>query len=45
MDTITYEMRESHWKRVIERCQQHQDGISAKHWLQDNGISEKSYYY
>ena len=45
MDTITHEVRESHWKSVIDQCQQRPEGISAKSWLQDNGISEKSYYY
>lgn len=45
MDTITHEVRISHWKNVIRQCQQRPEGISAKSWLQDNGISEMSYYY
>ncbi|MDR1550191.1 MAG: IS66 family insertion sequence element accessory protein TnpB, partial [Hungatella sp.] len=45
MDTITHEVRESHWKSVIEQCQQRPEGISGRSWMQENGISEKSYNY
>lgn len=45
MDTITHEVRESHWKNVIEQCQQRPEGIRATSWLQENGIYEKAYDY
>lgn len=45
MDKITHEVRISHWKQIIERCQARPEGQSAKQWLAENGISSKSYYY
>jgi putative transposase len=45
MDKTTHELRRSHWKNIIEQCQNRPEGISAKQWLSNNSISEKSYYY
>jgi hypothetical protein len=45
MDKTTREMRYSHWKTIIEQCQDRPKGISAKQWLSDSSINEKSYYY
>ena len=45
MDKITKEVRIANWKSIIEQCHARPEGQSAKQWLADNGISEKSYYY
>ena len=45
MDKTTHEIRISNWRSIIEQCQARPEGQSAKQWLADNGISEKTYYY
>lgn len=45
MDKITHEVRLSQWKALIEQCQARPKGMTAKQWLEDNGISNKQYYY
>lgn len=45
MDQTTHAMRQSMWKDILIQCQNRPDGITAKQWLNENGISEKSYYY
>ena len=45
MDKITHEVRIANWRSIIEQCHARPEGQSAKQWLADNGISEKSYYY
>ena len=45
MDKTTHEVRRSHWKNIIEQCQNRPERMSAKRWLNDNSINEKSYYY
>lgn len=45
MDQITHEVRLANWKKVIEECQTRPEGQTAKQWLTEHGISDKSYYY
>lgn len=45
MDQITHDVRSSQWLEVITQCQNRPEGTTAKQWMADNGISEKSYYY
>ena len=45
MDKTTHEIRIANWRSIIEQCQARPEGQSAKQWLSDNGISEKTYYY
>jgi putative transposase len=45
MDQITHEVRLAHWTKVIEECSNRPAGQSAKQWLKENNIPEKSYYY
>ncbi len=45
MDKITHEVRLANWKKIVERCQARPEGQTARQWLDDNGISSKSYYY
>ena len=45
MDKTTHEIRIANWRSIIEQCHARPEGQSAKQWLADNGISEKSYYY
>lgn len=45
MDQITHEVRLANWKKVIEECQARPEGQTAKQWLTEHGISDKSYYY
>lgn len=45
MDRITHQVRLANWAKIIEQCNNRPTGTSAKQWLSDNGISDKSYYY
>ena len=45
MDKITHEVRLANWADIIKRCQERPEGQSAKQWIADNGINEKTYYY
>lgn len=45
MDKTTHQVRHAQWTRIIEACNQRPSGMTAKQWLADNNISEKSYYY
>ena len=45
MDQITHDIRSSQWLEIITQCQNRPEGTTAKQWMADNGISEKSYYY
>ncbi len=45
MDQITHTVRDSRWKDIIRQCQNRPAGMSAKQWMAENQISEKSYYY
>lgn len=45
MDKTAHEIRISNWRSIIEQCHARPTGQSAKQWLADNGISEKTYYY
>lgn len=45
MDQTTHDIRRTTWLSIITECQQRPTNITAKQWLADNGIKEKSYYY
>ena len=45
MDQITHDVRSSQWLEIITQCQNRPEGTTARQWMADNGISEKSYYY
>lgn len=45
MDQITHDVRSPQWLEIITQCQNRPEGTTAKQWMADNGISEKSYYY
>lgn len=45
MDQITHTVRSSYWKDIILQCQNRPEGMSAKRWMAENQIGEKSYYY
>ena len=45
MDRITHQVRLANWTKIIEQYNNRPTGTSAKQWLSDNGISDKSYYY
>lgn len=45
MDEITHSVRVSKWKEIILQCHNRPAGMSAKQWMAENHISEKSYYY
>ena len=45
MDKTTHEVRMAHWKEVVAQCQARPEGQTAKDWMNENGISEKQYYY
>lgn len=42
MDQITHRVRAEEWKAIIEQCQARPEGQTAKQWLADNGISDKT---
>lgn len=45
MDQITHTVRSAYWKDIILKCQNRPAGMSAKQWMRENRISEKTYYY
>jgi hypothetical protein len=45
MDKTTHEVRMAHWIEVVAQCQARPEGQTAKDWMNENGISEKQYYY
>ena len=45
MDQITHEIRLTHWKEIVEACNNRPAGLSARAWLEENGIKVKTYYY
>lgn len=45
MDQLTHTVRRFNWINIIQMSQDRSEGTTAKQWLAENGISEKSYYY
>lgn len=46
MDRITHQVRLVNWTKIIEQCNNNRPvGTTAKQWLSDNVINDKSYYY
>ncbi len=45
MDQISHTVRNSRWKDIILQCQNRPAEMSAKQWMTENQVSEKSYYY
>ncbi len=45
MDQITHEVRLMKWKSVVEACNSRPEGMSARQWLDEQGIKPKTYYY
>lgn len=45
MDQISHTIRNSRWKDIILQCQNRPAEMSAKQWMIENQVSEKSYYY
>lgn len=45
MDQITHNVRHQNWFGIIKACQERPEGVTARKWLEDNQINEKSYYY
>lgn len=44
MDQCTREVRLQHWKNIIRQCQCRPKEQTAKQWMDENGISEQTYY-
>lgn len=44
MDKCTHDVRRQYWKNIINQCLQRPKGMTAKQWLENNGISEPTYY-
>ena len=45
MDQLTHTVRRSNWINIVRQCQDRLAGTTAKQWLAENDIAEKSYYY
>lgn len=45
MDQITHTVRQTMWQDILLQCQNRPCGMSAKQWMIENDINEKSYYY
>ena len=45
MDNTTHQVRLAQWTQIVEECNRRPEGMTAKQWLKDNSISEKTYYY
>lgn len=44
MDKTTHSVRAKYWKKIIKNCCNRPKGMTAKQWLEKNGISEQTYY-
>ena len=42
MDQSTHDVRMTNWLNIISQCQNRPAGISAKQWLAENDVNEKS---
>lgn len=45
MDQCTHEVHAEYWRKIIQACSQRPVGQSAKNWMDEDGISEQSYYH
>ena len=45
MDQITHTVRRSLWQDILLQCQNRPCGMSAKQWMIENNINEKTFYY
>jgi nickel-dependent lactate racemase len=45
MDQITHTFRQTMWQDILLQCQNRPCRMSAKQWMIENNINEKSYYY
>lgn len=45
MDNTTHQVRLAQWIEIVEACNRRPKGMTARQWLNDNSISEKTYYY
>lgn len=45
MDNTTHQVRLAQWIEIVEACNRRPEGMTARQWLNDNSISEKTYYY
>lgn len=45
MDQITHTVRRDMWQDILLQCQNRPCKMSAKQWMTENNINEKSYYY
>lgn len=43
MDQITHEIRLAHWKEIVEACNNRPASLSARAWLEENGIKVLHY--
>ena len=45
MDQITHSVRRSMWQDILLQCKNRPCGMSAKQWMIENDINEKTFYY
>jgi len=45
MEQFTHEVRRTNWLNIVSQCQSRPSNMSAKQWLAENDIKEKTYYY
>ncbi len=45
MDQSTHIVRRNNWLEIIRQCQSRPAGVTAKAWMNQNGICPKTYYY
>ncbi len=45
MDQIVHNVRQEYWRDIVAQCQSRPEGMTAKQWMHENGINDKSYYY
>ncbi|MBQ7614372.1 MAG: helix-turn-helix domain-containing protein [Butyrivibrio sp.] len=45
MDQITHNIRRNNWLEIVRQCLSRPEGMSAKDWLDQNGVNRKTYYY
>ncbi len=44
MDQITYNIRRNNWLEIVRHCLSVPEGLSAKDWLDQDGVNRRTYY-
>ena len=44
MDSTVYVVRLSNWIKIVGACQSRPEGVTQRHWIEDNGMTRSQCY-